>query len=195
MGGSGRESTRCASNKGLRGQWYNSKHTVSLFLIFVVRSLTLITSLLNVVVSVKVVSGCIMCHLISPLLLPLPLPLLLSQLYSSSHAARLRLPGSVPRSPPTQSPLPSSLPSTSSASRLIPEFIRSAASGDHTQPVAQLLLLQVTLGQVLQVTLANGLCDGNDDLCGSLGDAHVVSEDSCLGALGGLELVVQELLL
>jgi hypothetical protein len=97
-------------------------------------------------------------------------------------------------SPPACPELPPLLP-THSSTRIIPELIRVAVGGDHAQPIAKLLLLQVSLSEVLQVALAQRLGDVNDDLCGSLGDRDVISEDSCLGAAGWLELIVQELLL
>lgn len=86
-------------------------------------------------------------------------------------------------------------PTHTPLARFIPELISIAGCGNHTQPVAQLLLLQVSLGEVLQVVLADGLGDIDDDLGGGLGDGNVISQNSCLRATGGLELVVQEFLL
>ncbi len=65
-------------------------------------------------------------------------------------------------------------------------------SGDHVQVVAQLLLLQVLLGQVLEVSLGKGQLGSDQDLGLVARDHHLGSEVSSLAA--HLDAVVQILL-
>ena len=46
----------------------------------------------------------------------------------------------------------------------VAELIRVLGGGNNAQPVSQVVLLQVLLGEILQVTLAEGHGRGKDDL-------------------------------
>ena len=54
----------------------------------------------------------------------------------------------------------------------VSEFVVVLAGGDNSQVLLQVLLLEVLLGQVLQVSLAEGDAGLNDDIVGVLGHGH-----------------------
>ena len=53
----------------------------------------------------------------------------------------------------------------------VSEFILVLSSSDHAQVLLEILLLEVLLGQVLEVPLAEGNAGLNDDALGVLGDS------------------------
>ena len=64
----------------------------------------------------------------------------------------------------------------------VAELIRVLGGGNNAQPVSQVVLLQVLLGEILQVTLAEGHSRGKDNLVLVTTQGHVFTKVSGLAS-------------
>lgn len=80
----------------------------------------------------------------------------------------------------------------SSADREVSHFIRAFASGNDTKVVTQLLLLQVSLGQILELTLGETKISrtGNSQFCAISGNNNIVGGKSS-SLSSNLDLILQ----
>lgn len=74
----------------------------------------------------------------------------------------------------------------------ISELVSALGGGNNVQEISQLLLLQILLGQILQVSLGEGSLGVDNDLGLLSGDGHLAGQLASLAV--HLNSVVQELL-
>jgi len=74
----------------------------------------------------------------------------------------------------------------------VAELVGGLVGGDHVEVIAELLLLQVLLGEVLEVSLGEGGFSSDEKLGAVAGDGYCLAEHAGLAV--DLDAVVKELL-